>query len=71
MAALARHWLYIQLTSSAPFQSSPREGNKAGHGRLGIAPSRIDSALVALIVGIPGGAMEGLRHVTKIHCSGE
>ena len=69
MAALARHCLYIQLTSSAPFQSSPREGNKAGHGRLGIAPSRIDSALVAL--GMPGGAMEGLRHVTKIHCSGE
>ena len=55
MAALARHWPYIQLTSSTPFQSSPkmvspREGNKVGRDSTDssvFAPSGINFALVA------------------------
>jgi len=50
MAALARHWPYIQLTSSASFQSSPemvspREGNKVGRDSTDgsvFTPSGID-----------------------------
>ena len=76
MAALARHRPYIQLTSSAPFQSSPgmvspREGNKVGRDSTDgsvFAPSGIYFALVTLIVETSGGAME--RHVTKIHRTG-
>ena len=65
-------------TSSASFQFppemvSPLEGNKAGRDSTDgsvFAPSGTEFALVALIVGLPGGAMEADRHVTKFHRSG-